>query len=221
MLFKVLAKTTFWFTILHLQLLFLLQIRSMQGIECKFCNSAKMESWCGFSFHRLHRNFDQSQQTLECGHHPTSWESRAGPQDADIMHSTPRFLGRWSQTSRLRYSNTSTKGLDSESFYKLAWLTWDEINNSTNAVHCCKGMILFCCKVLLNKKNQQFSLTQFFALRFCKSLNIRFIMIVACTCSIMWSCSLGMPQSILASPQAKASFIVYVFPFYKWMYYQI
>jgi hypothetical protein len=38
-------------------------------------------------------------------------------------------------------------------------------------------------------------------------------MIVACTCSIMWSYSSGMPQSISTLPQAKASLIVYVFPF--------
>ncbi len=60
---------------LHLQLLFLLQTCSMQGIECRFCNFAKMESWCGSSFHRLYHDSDQSQQKLECGHHPTSWES--------------------------------------------------------------------------------------------------------------------------------------------------
>ncbi len=78
MLFQVLAKTSFRFTILHFQLLFLLQTRSMQGTECRFCNSAKMESWCGSAFHRLHHDSKQSQQTLECGHHPTSQESRAG-----------------------------------------------------------------------------------------------------------------------------------------------
>jgi hypothetical protein len=65
----------------------------------------------------------------------------------------------------------------------------------------------------LNKKKQQFFLTRFFALWFCRSLNNIIIMIMAGTCSIMWSCSLGMPQSTLASPQAKASLIVYVFPF--------
>jgi hypothetical protein len=78
MLFQVLAKTSFGFTILHLQLLFLLQTCSMQGTECRFCNSAKMESWCEFVIHRLHRDSNQSQQPLECGHHPTSPESRAG-----------------------------------------------------------------------------------------------------------------------------------------------
>jgi hypothetical protein len=57
--------------ILHLRLFFLLQIRS-QGTECRFCNFAKMESWCGSTFHSLHRDSDQSQQTLQCGHHPTS-----------------------------------------------------------------------------------------------------------------------------------------------------
>jgi hypothetical protein len=57
---------------------------------------------------------------LECGHHPTSWESRAGWQDADILHSTPRFFGGWSKTSRTPYSNMYAEGLDSESFYKLA-----------------------------------------------------------------------------------------------------
>jgi hypothetical protein len=65
----------------------------------------------------------------------------------------------------------------------------------------------------LNKKNQQFFLTQFFALWLCRSFNSKIIMIVACTYSIMWSYSSGMPQSTLASPQAKASFIVYIFPF--------
>jgi hypothetical protein len=79
-----------------------------------------MESWCGFAFHRLHCDFDQSQQTLECGHHLTSRESKVGRQDVDIMHSTPRFLGGWSQTSRTPYSNMFAEGLDSESFYKLA-----------------------------------------------------------------------------------------------------
>jgi hypothetical protein len=148
---------------------------------------------------------------LECGHHPTSWESRVGWQDADIMHSTPRFLGGWSQTSRTPYSNMFAEGLDLESFYKLAWLTWNEVNNSTNAVHCWKGMILVCCKVF--KKNQQFFLTRFFALWFCRSLNSRIIMIVACTCSIMWSCSLRIPQSTSTSPLAKVCLIVYVFPF--------
>jgi hypothetical protein len=147
MLFQVLAKTTFWFTILHLQLFFLLQIRSMQGTECKFCNSTKMESWCGFAFHRLHYDSNQSQQTLERGHHPTSREFKVRWQDADIMHSKPRFLGGWSQTSRAPYSNMSVEGLDSESFSKLTWLTWDGISNSIDAVHCYKGMILFCCKV--------------------------------------------------------------------------
>ncbi len=34
-----------------------------------------MESWCGSSFHRLYHDSDQSQQKLECGHHPTSRES--------------------------------------------------------------------------------------------------------------------------------------------------
>jgi hypothetical protein len=105
------------------------------------------------------------------------------------------------------------KGLDSVSFCKLAWLTWNEVNNSTNVVHCCKGMILFFLQGFLNKKKQQFFLTRFFALWFCRSFNNRIIMIVACSCSIMWSYSLGMPQSTLASPQAKASLIVYVFPF--------
>jgi hypothetical protein len=84
---------------------------------------------------------------LECGHHPTSQESRAGWQDANIMHSTPRFLGGWSKTSRTPYSNMYVEGLDSKSFYKLAWLTWNEVNNSTDVIHCCKGMIFFCYKV--------------------------------------------------------------------------
>ncbi len=75
---QVLAKITFRFMILHFQLFFLLQTRSMQGTECRFCNFAKMESWYGFAFHKLHRDSDQSQQTLECGHHPTSRESRVG-----------------------------------------------------------------------------------------------------------------------------------------------
>jgi len=78
MLFQVLAKTSFRFTILHLQLLFLFQTRSMQGTKCKLCNSTKIESWCGSVFHRLHRDFDQSQQTLECGHYPTFRKFRAG-----------------------------------------------------------------------------------------------------------------------------------------------
>jgi len=106
-----------------------------------------MESWCGFVFHRLHCDSDQSHQTLERGHHPTSRKFRVGWQESDIMHSTPRFLGGWSQTSRMPYSNMSAKGLDSESFYKLAWFTWDEIINSIDAIHCCKGMIFFCYKV--------------------------------------------------------------------------
>jgi hypothetical protein len=94
---------------------------------------------------------------LEHGHHPTSWKSRARWQDADIMHSTPRFLRGWSQISRTPSSNMSTKSLDSKSFYKLAWFTWDEVNNSTNAVHCYKGMILFYCKVSKIKRNNNFS----------------------------------------------------------------
>jgi hypothetical protein len=125
MLFQVLGNTTFRFTSLHLQLVFLLQTCSMQGTKCRFCNFAKMESWCGSTFHRLHRDSDQSQQKLECGHHPTSQESKVGWQDVDIMHFTPRFLGGWSHTSRMPYLNMFVKGLDSESFYKLAWLTWD------------------------------------------------------------------------------------------------
>ncbi len=137
--------------------IFLLQTRLMQGTKCKFHNFAKMESWCGSAFHRLHRDFDQSKQTLEHGHHPTSWKSRARWQDADIMHSTPRFLRGWSQISRTPSSNMSTKSLDSKSFYKLAWFTWDEVNNSTNAVHCYKGMILFYCKVSKIKRNNNFS----------------------------------------------------------------
>jgi hypothetical protein len=96
--------------------IFLLQTRSMQGTKCRFCNSTKMESWCGSTFHRLHHDFDQSQQTLECGHHPTSRKSRVGWQDVDIIHSTPRFLEGWSQISRTPYSNMFTEGLDSERF---------------------------------------------------------------------------------------------------------
>jgi hypothetical protein len=40
--------------------------------KIQFHDSAKMESRCGFAFHRLHRDSNQSQQTLECGHHPMS-----------------------------------------------------------------------------------------------------------------------------------------------------
>jgi hypothetical protein len=157
MLFHVLAKTTFWFTILYLQLFFLLQTCLMQGIECRFRDFAKMESWCGSTFHRLHRDFDQSQQTLEHGHHPTSQKSRAWWQDADIMHSTPRFLGGSSQISIMPYSNMYAKGLDSKSLCKLTWFTWNEVINSTNAIHYCKGMIIFCCKVFKIKRNNNFS----------------------------------------------------------------
>jgi hypothetical protein len=172
-----------------------------------------MESWCGSTFHKLHHDFNQSQQTLERGHHPTSRESRVGWQDVDIMHSTPRFLGGWSQSSRMPYSNMSVEGLDSESLCKLAWITWDEVSNLIYVVHCCKGLIFFLLQGFLKKKNQQFFLTRYFALWFCRFFNSKVIMIVACTCSIMWSCSSGMPQSTSPSPQAKASFIVYVFPF--------
>jgi hypothetical protein len=63
-----------------------------------------------------------------------------------------------------------------------------------------------------NKKEQQFFLTLFFALWFYRSLNNKIIMIMACACSTLCSCSLKMSQSTLALPQAKVSFIMYVFP---------